>query len=169
MSTSPRDALLAVAALLAPTKPDVAARAAAAVDDPAGFVAAHADSLDDRGIDAPFPGLPWIALVDALAEHGLLAEVDWKEDPTEVLGLLARLSSHPIPRDWAEGVDMAVPTHEFLAAAGDQVREHTTKALAVLDIESDCHPLVFVPADRAADLTRLAAEAGFAAHVLSRR
>ncbi|MEV6625534.1 hypothetical protein AB0M83_27830 [Amycolatopsis sp. NPDC051106] len=45
-----------------------------------------ADRLDDRGIDAPFPGLPRIALVDVLADHGLLAEVDGKEVPGKTSG-----------------------------------------------------------------------------------
>ncbi len=39
-------------------------------------------------------------------------------------------------------------------------------ALAVLDIESDCYPLVLLPAARATELMALAAAAGFTAAVL---
>ncbi|MEV0675627.1 DUF6630 family protein [Actinosynnema sp. NPDC050436] len=167
MPTNARDALTALAALLAPDVPEVGGRVLAAHDDPAGFLAAHADRLDERGIDEPVPNLAWIALVDALADHGLLAEVDWKEDPQEVLAQLRVLRSSPADAAWGrvDGVDTAVPTFDFLVAAGSALRAGGT-ALAVLDIESDCYPLVLLPADRADELVGLAATAGFTAGVL---
>lgn len=39
--------------------------------------------------------------------------------------------------------------------------------LAVLDIESDCYPLVLLPAARADDLVNLATTAGFQVNVLT--
>lgn len=165
MTTPARDALVAVATLLAPDTPEVAARAAAAHDDPDAYLIEHAGRLDDRGIDEPFPGLPWIALVDALDDHGLLAEVDWKEAPGEIAGQLRELRSAPAADElWTSLGESDLPTYEFLEAAGDRLRE-TGTALAVLDIESDCYPLVLLPAAGAGDLVALAGAAGFAAAV----
>jgi hypothetical protein len=168
MTTPARDALLAVAALLAPDVPQVAEHAVAALDDPGAFVLAHAGRLDERGIDEPFPLLAWIALVDALDDHGLLAEVDWKESAGEISGLLRALRSAP-PGDelWTELARIELPTYEFLEAAGNRLHS-TGTALAVLDIESDCYPLVLLPAARGDDLTAFAAAAGFTAEVLGR-
>ncbi|VVJ17999.1 Uncharacterised protein [Amycolatopsis camponoti] len=168
MTAPARDALVAVATLLAPDVPQVAARAAAAHDDPAAYLLEHADRLDDRGIDEPFPGLPWIALVDALADHGLLAEVDWKEASGEIAARLRELRSAPRTDElWTSLGESDLPTYEFLEAAGDRLAG-TGTALAVLDIESDCYPLVLVPSARADDLVALAAAAGFAAAALGR-
>ncbi|MBB5953897.1 hypothetical protein FHS29_000467 [Saccharothrix tamanrassetensis] len=168
MSSTVRDALTALAALLAPDEPDVAGRVVRAHDDPAAYLRAHADRLDDRGIDEPVPNLAWIALVDALADHRLLAEVDWKEDPAEVLSQLRALRSSPTNAGawiWLDDARTDVPTYDFLQSAGDGLRDGGT-ALAVLDIESDCYPLVLLRASRARELVDLATTAGFTAGVL---
>jgi len=161
-----RDALIAVATLLAPDVPQVRDRAAAAHDDPAAYLREHIDRLDERGIDEPFAGLAWIALVDALTDHELLAEVDWKEAPDEIAGRLRVLRSAP-PADeiWTSLAEAELPTFEFLELAGKRLAGVGT-ALAVLDIESDCYPLVLLPSARAGDLPGLAAAAGFKAGVL---
>jgi hypothetical protein len=98
--TAVRDALVAVAALPAPDVPEVAGRAAAAHDDPGAHPAAHTDQLDERGIDEPIPELAWIALVDALADHDLPAEVDWREAADETVGRLQALRSAPPGEAW---------------------------------------------------------------------
>ncbi|MGW3966093.1 DUF6630 family protein [Amycolatopsis sp. NPDC005003] len=161
-----RDALVAVAALLAPGVPQVAGQVLAAHDDQEAFLREHAERLDERGIDEPFPLLPWIALVDALTDHGLLAEVDWKAAPGEIADQLRALRSAPPFADvWASLADSELPTYEFLEEAGNRLHGRGT-ALAVLDIESDCYPLVLLPATCGADLVTLAAAAGFTAEVL---
>ncbi|MFJ5846760.1 DUF6630 family protein [Streptomyces sp. NPDC092903] len=159
-----RTSLAAVAALLAPAHEAVAARVLHAHDDPAGYVREHAEELADRGIEGPVPGLAWIALVDALAGHRLLAELDWKEDSQEVRSQLRGLASRPSVDPWVlvEADDMRLPTHEFLEACGRCFRD-VGAALAVLDIESDCYPVVCLRAARVEELTALAARAGFTA------
>lgn len=163
MPPSVRDALIAIATLLAPDVPDVAARVDHAHTDPEAFLQAHADRLDERGIDEPLPELAWIALVDALTDHGLLAEVDWKEAAEDIVAQLRALRSSP--QDWTWVTDSDLPTYEFLQLAGQELRGVGT-ALAVLDIESDCYPLVLLPAARADELVSLATTAGFTASVL---
>ncbi|WIX77141.1 hypothetical protein QRX50_37925 [Amycolatopsis carbonis] len=168
MTTPTRDALAAVATLLAPSAPQVTERALAAHDDPEAYLRDHADRLDERGIDEPFAGLPWIALVDALTDHGRLAEVDWKEAPDEISGRLLALRSAPAADElWKSLAEIDLPTYEFLETAGKQLLT-TGTALAVLDIESDCYPLVLLPATQADDLVTLAAKAGFTAAVYGR-
>lgn len=159
-----RAALEAVATLLAPELPAVAERVLHAYEDPAGYVRTYANRLDDRGIGEPVPNLAWIALVDALHDHRLLAEFDWKEGSDEVKRQLGSLASRPSVDPWAlfEPDAMLAPTHDFLTVCGQHYRE-VGKALAVLDIESDCYPVVCLPAARAAELDALARRAGYAA------
>ncbi|CAM5734999.1 DUF6630 family protein [Streptomyces sp. EN27] len=162
-----RAALAEIAALLAPAHPDVAEEVLRAHDSPDDYVSAFADRLDDRGIDEPVDDLAWIALVDALTAHGLLAEFDWKEDPQEVRAQLRQLESRPAVDPWVlfEADTTTLPTDEFLDACGRHYRE-TGAALAVLDIDSDCYPVVGLRAARADELTALAARAGFPLHHL---
>ncbi|QKV73400.1 hypothetical protein [Amycolatopsis sp. Hca4] len=168
MTAPARAALVAVATLLAPGVPQVAEHAAAAFDDQDAFLRAHAARLDERGIDEPFPLLPWIALVDVLTDHGLLAEFDGKEDPGEIVGGLRALRSAPAGDDpWTSLATSELSTYDFLEHAGNRLHDNGT-ALVVLDIESDCYPLVLVPAERGDELVGLAAAAGFAAEVLRR-
>lgn len=123
--------------------------------------------LDDRGIHEPIAELAWIALVDALYDHQLLAEFDWKEDPQEIRAQLTLLDSRPSVDPWVlfDAGEMSLPTYEFLAACGRRYRD-VGAALAVLDIESDCYPVVCLRAARAEELTALAGRAGFTARTL---
>jgi hypothetical protein len=164
--TSASDALAAIATLLAPGAPDVAAQVAHAHTDPHGYLHTHAGRLDERGIDEPEPELAWIALVNALTDHGLLAEVDWKEAAEDIVARLRDLQSSPPPEAWAwtADIDTGLPTYDFLQLAGTELR-HKGTALAVLDIESDCYPLVLLPAARSDELVSLATTAGFTAGV----
>ncbi|MFI1019092.1 hypothetical protein [Streptomyces sp. NPDC020965] len=165
-----RTSLAAIAALLAPDRPAVAEQVLHAHDDPTGYVRAYAARLADRGIDGPFPALAWIALVDALDEHRLLAEFDWKEDPEEIRSRLGALVSRPSVDPWVlvETEEMLLPTDEFLHACGRHYRE-IGAALVVLDIDSDCCPVVCLRGARVAELVSLATRAGFTAEVLGAR
>jgi hypothetical protein len=161
-----REALIEIATLLASDQPAVVARVVLALDDPDGYLRAHADRLDERGIDEAEPDLPWIALVDALADHDLLAEVDWKEADSDIVDQLRELRSSPAAESWAWWPEPnELPTHEFLWLAGDRLRANGT-ALAVLDIGADCYPLVLLPAERGDALVALAAGTEFTAEVL---
>ncbi|MEU2673992.1 DUF6630 family protein [Streptomyces sp. NPDC007164] len=162
-----RASLEATASLLAPAHPDVAEQVLHAYDDPEGYARTHAAQLDERGIHEPVAELAWIALVDALFEHRLLAEFDWKEDPQEIRAHLRTLVSRPSVDPWAlfEADEMSLPTHEFLMACGRHYRD-VGAALAVLDIESDCYPVVCLRAAQVEELTTLAGRAGYTAQGL---
>ncbi|MFJ1580892.1 hypothetical protein [Streptomyces sp. NPDC088182] len=175
-SASAAQALAELAELLAPGRAVVAEEALFAYDDPDAYVRTHAARLDRRGIDAPIENLAWIALVDALTAQGLLAEVDWKEGGDEIRRQLRGLESRPTVDPWSlagpedsdgtDGTDAEpLDTAAFLNEAG-RLHLELGVALAVLDIESDCYPLVCFPARRAGELTPLAGRAGFYAAVL---
>ncbi|TXS35661.1 DUF6630 family protein [Streptomyces sp. OR43] len=157
----------AAAALLAPDHQSVGEQVLHAFDHPDAYLRERAGRLADRGIDEPVPGLAWIALVDALADHRLLAELDWKEDPREVRSQLRGLDSRPSVDPWVLVVedDMLLPTDEFLRSCGRHYAD-VGAALAVLDIESDCYPVVCLRAARVEELTALARRAGFTAWAL---
>ncbi|MFE9459589.1 hypothetical protein [Streptomyces californicus] len=167
-----RASLAEIAALLAPAHPEVADEVLRAHDDPEGYVSAFAGRLDDRGVDEPVDDLPWIALIDALTDRGLLAEFDWKEDAEEIRARLAALESRPSADPWAlfAPAEAALPTYDFLHACGRRYRE-VGAALAVLDIDSDsdCYPVVGLPAARADELALLADRAGFPVEHLGAR
>ncbi|MET9554777.1 hypothetical protein [Streptomyces sp. NPDC006645] len=158
------DSLNAVASLLAPDHPAVAEQVRHAHQDPEGYVRTYAVRLEDRGIDEPFPGLAWIALVDALHEHKLLAELDWKESAEEIRWRMGGLASRPSVDPWVlfEDAEMRLTTHDFLEACGRHYREVGT-ALVILDIESDCYPVACLSPRRVDELISHAKAAGFAA------
>ncbi|MFE4384092.1 DUF6630 family protein [Streptomyces cyaneofuscatus] len=162
-----RAALAAIASLLAPAHPSVAEEVLRAHDSPHGYVSAFGDRLDLRGIDEPVDNLAWIALIDGLDARGLLAEFDCKEDAQEIRSQLRSLDSRPSVDPWVlfEDEEMLLPTEAFLHACGRHYRE-TGVALAVLDIASDCYPVVGLRAARTEELTTLAARAGFPVHHL---
>ncbi|MFI2117992.1 hypothetical protein ACH489_26355 [Streptomyces rubiginosohelvolus] len=116
----------------------------------------------------PHDADPVRASLAEIAAHGLLAEFDWKEDPQEVRDQLRKLESRPSVDPWdlfEADATTTLPTDEFLEACGRHYRE-IGAALAVLDIESDCYPVVGLRAARADELTALAARAGFPVHHL---
>lgn len=164
-----REALGEIARVLAPGEPEVAERVLRAYDAPEAYVSEHADRLEDRGIDTPIDNLAWIALVDSLTDHHLLGEVDWKEAPEDIRWALGQLTSRPADEVWAwHDPEEDIFTHDFLKRAG----EHTYaagKALVLLDIESDCYPLAYLPVARVAELTELAADAGYRVEVFTER
>ncbi|MCX5158381.1 hypothetical protein OOK39_03595 [Streptomyces sp. NBC_00264] len=162
-----RMSLEAMASLLAPAHPDVVEQVLHAHDDPEGYVRTHAEQLGERCIHEPVAELAWIALVDALFDHQLLAEFDWKEDPQEIRAQLRMLASRPAVDPWVlfEADEMSLPAHEFLTACGRHYRD-VGAALAVLDIESDCYPVVCLRAAQVDELTELAGRAGYTARGL---
>ncbi|RAY12277.1 hypothetical protein DPM19_26575 [Actinomadura craniellae] len=161
----------AIAELLAPGQERVASEASFALDDPAGYVRERATRLALRAIDEPQDDLAWIALIDELTEHGLLAEIDWREYPGDIRDQLTELHCHPAGASWdwydALGDEHGLDTYAFLTLAGERLLESGT-ALVVLDIMSDCYPLTFVAAARAEELVALADTAGYRVEILGR-
>jgi hypothetical protein len=154
------EALVAIGALVAPKAKRLAADLALAFHDAAAYIAAHAERMDDRGIDEPSADLPWIALVDALVDAEVLVEIDWKTDAEDVewaIGKLAKQLRLP-PADDPDDDDRS--TWELLELAGIALRERDLQ-LAHLDYGADAYALVVVPRARFAELARLAKQARY--------
>lgn len=107
--------------------------------EPKAYVARFGKRLAARGITKPVKGLAAVALVDALAAKGRCFEVDWKEAPSEIAGLVRALEGVPIDDD--------EETEQFLHDAGATLSAKGL-TLCAIDIGSDSYPLVVAePAD----------------------
>lgn len=137
--------------------PRVLPQVLSAVSDPAGYLAAHQDALDERGIEEAGEVTAVVALVDALLEVGELAYVDGKEAAHEVRAQLAAL-----PRVRAAGGlpgSLEGRPHEVAAAANAQLAPAGV-AIVGLDEDSDAYALVAVPAHRVTTVVSAGAAAG---------
>lgn len=140
--------------------PEVASATTRAVEDPAGYLAEHEESLGQRGIEDAEEVTGAIALVDALAEAGDLAYLDWKASPEEVagqLGALERIRDAGVDLDPVGGLDVEV---EVAAGAANHLLSEEGLYVLILDEDSDAYPLVVVPAARVSDILTAAAAAG---------
>ncbi|MDI9898794.1 hypothetical protein QM716_02885 [Rhodococcus sp. IEGM 1409] len=166
-----RDALRAIAELLAPNSPTVIDRVTLAMDYPERYVEVQ-NELYSQSLEKPHPELAWFALVDALHEQELLVWVDWNEDAAEVLGQLRELKSAPATAgswEWAGSLaaafDRAAGLESLLARVGDNIAGAGV-SVAWLDSDSDTFLVVLVPSDRAAVLVELALTIGHCVRVL---
>lgn len=127
--------------------PSVRQLVRSAVDDPAAYLAAHADTLGARGIDEADEVTPLLALIDALEGVGELAYLDWKAEASEVAAQVARL-----PHVRAKGVELAsIADAELLedaVRAANALLAPAGLAIVMLDEDSDAYPLVAVSLDR---------------------
>lgn len=143
--------------LLVTDAPGVLPQVLSAVSDPEGYLAAHADALDERGIEEADEVTPVVALVDALLEVGEVAYVDWKEASSEVCAQLASL-----PRVRAAGgvLDSLDGRPDEVAAAANALLAPAGVAIVGLDEGSDAYALVAVPSDRVGALVAAGAAVG---------
>jgi hypothetical protein len=157
--------LLELAHLLVPDDPTLVEEVRLAVIDADDYVRQYRERLHGRGIDAPIPALPWIALADGLSARDRLREIDWKaelEDITWNLDQLAALRPEQ-PDRWTwleeEAWQDKMP-EDVLPAIGNRLLQNGM-ALVTLDIDSDSYLLVVLPADRSQESRRLAQLAGY--------
>lgn len=123
------------------------------------------DRLDERGIDSPIDELAWISLVDALLDHGLAFEIDWKESGLYICDVVDELLDRKNMacvswEDFEDGEFDELPTSQYLNKISEKLKEQAI-SLASLDIESDCYVLVAVPSSDIDEMKALAKEAGY--------
>ncbi len=148
---------------LAPNDPSLLDEVRLAVEDPADYYVRQCrERFALRGISKSEPELPWIALVDGLAERGCLVEFDWREDSAAVLdGLDDILGEDAL--DWDSILtedDEELSCGELLQRVARHLRARGL-ALVCLGIQSDCYPVVAVPSERLERVQRLAVESGY--------
>ena len=159
------DVLIAIGKLIAPNA-KLDDELAQALEDPEGYVDAHAQELDQRGLrgsDPPVDHLPWVALVVALARAGAVVELDDHTDAETVRRSIEHLEACPrgafawMKHD-AELGDRS--TEELVELAGKALLAKGAQ-LAQLDGEANRRWLVVVPEARAAQLVKLGKAAGY--------
>ncbi len=168
VSGTARDALRAIAELLAPDSAAVIDRVTLAIDQPERYVEVQ-NELYSQTLEKPHPEMAWFALVDALHEQERLVWVDWNEDAAEVLGQLRVLTSAPAGSwEWADSLvvafDRAAGLESLLARIGDNITD-TGVSLAWLDSDSDTFLLALVPSVHGATLVELALATGHCVRV----
>jgi hypothetical protein len=151
------EALIALAAVLAPRAKKLPTELTTAFRDPEGYIASHAKNMKARGILEPMPKLSWMALIDGLEAASALVEVDWRSDNEELESAIRRLVKRfRVPAD--DTGDRS--TAEMLELSGIELRKQGLQ-LAHLDFGSDSYALFAVPTAQFAEVARLAKRARF--------
>ncbi|MDV8006581.1 MULTISPECIES: hypothetical protein [unclassified Rhodococcus (in: high G+C Gram-positive bacteria)] len=165
-----RDALRAIAELLAPDSPAVIDRVTLAIDYPERYVEVQ-NELYLQTLEKPHPEMAWFALVDALHEQELLVWVDWNEDAAEVLGRLRQLKSAlgaAHSWKWADELgaayDRTAGLETLLAGVGANIAVSGV-SVAWLDSDSDTFLVVLIPSVQAESLVELALATGHCVRV----
>ncbi len=136
-----------------------------AIQKPESYFEMFKDRLDERGIDSPIDELAWISLVDALLDHGLAFEIDWKESGLYICDVVDELLDRKNMacvswEDFEDGEFDELPTSQYLNKISEKLKEQAI-SLASLDIESDCYVLITVPSSDIDEMKALAKEAGY--------
>ncbi|MDB4292824.1 hypothetical protein N9954_05400 [Maribacter sp.] len=137
-----------------------------AENQPLNYLSQFARVLQERGIDKAIPELPWLALVDGLASRNLLEELDWKDDPEELIAVCLRLTeNHSQSTEIKTSItsieaSLSDDIEEFLPVLNRYLYKHGIQ-LVWIDINSDSYPLTILASDKVNEAKRLALDAGY--------
>ncbi|MED0673780.1 hypothetical protein P4S95_26865 [Aneurinibacillus aneurinilyticus] len=156
--------LLLVQKLSCDAEEQIFSEVSLAIEKPETYFEKFKDRLDERGIDSPIDQLAWISLVDALLDHDLAFELDWKETGLYICDVVDELLDRKkmVSMNWEEFEDGEfdeLPTSQYLNEVSKKLREKGI-SLACLDIESDCYVLITVPSSDIDEIKKLAQEVG---------
>lgn len=134
----------------------VRAAVAQAVDDPVAYVRAHVETLRERGVTAPIPELPLLALLDALDAEGRVALLDHRTASEDVVASLRGLKPRrKLAWAWLKAHDEDalddLGLERLLAAIAAEALPPEL-ALVNLDTRSDQMAILIVDAESAAEL-----------------
>ncbi|WP_107897820.1 DUF6630 family protein [Lysinibacillus mangiferihumi] len=157
--------LLLVQKLSCEVEEQIFSEVSLAIQKPESYFEMFKDRLDERGIDSPIDELAWISLVDALLDHGLAFEIDWKESGLYICDVVDELLDRKNMacvswEDFEDGEFDELPTSQYLNKISEKLKEQAI-SLASLDIESDCYVLITVPSSDIDEMKALAKEAGY--------
>ncbi len=137
-----------------------------AENQPLNYLSQFSERLRERGIDSTVPELPWLALVDGLARRGQLVELDWKDNPEELIAAaMDLLKGHPDFEDLASKLTTTTPfidedIEEFLPQLNQKLLLFDVQ-LIWLDIDSDSYPITVLPTKTLEEAKRFAHESGY--------
>ena len=133
---------------------------------PLEYLNKFSTELQTRGISSTVNSLPWLALVDGLFRRGLLHELDWKDDPEEVVGVCSLLSGkHHCYEKVNQALSSVEPLlnddiEEFLPVVNQTLKSADVQ-LVWLDIDSDSYPLALLALEKLKEAKILASQAGY--------
>ncbi|MDE7362937.1 MAG: hypothetical protein K2N38_13495 [Oscillospiraceae bacterium] len=139
----------------------VRANLKSALDNPDKYFSENEWRYAERGVvvgKTDRKTLYWLALVDELAEGGIVFEVDYKCELEEFLGALERLNNYGLIEsavgslDLPEDGDVEVWGEELNRALGEKA------FVCCIDIDSDSYPLVIVSGDVLEKIQKLAGD-----------
>ena len=137
-----------------------------ACQEPLEYLNKFSAELQTRGISSTVDNLPWLALVDGLFRRGLLHELDWKDDPEEVVGVCSLLSrKHHCYEKVNQALSSVEPLlnddiEEFLPVVNQTLKSADVQ-LVWLDIDSDSYPLALLALEKLKEAKILASQAGY--------
>lgn len=157
--------LLLVQRLSCDVEEEIYSEVSLAIEKPEAYFERFKDRLDERGIDSPINQLAWISLVDALLEHDLAFEIDWKESGLYLCDVVDELLDRKEMaciswEDFEEGELDELPPAQCLNEISKKLKEKGI-SLACLDMESDCYVLITVPSTDINEIKELAQKAGY--------
>ena len=120
-----------------------------ALEQPQQYLQRFKNELEERGIEEPRRTLAWIALVNGLQRRNLLQELDWKEDPEELIALVGEFTeTHSNQKEVHATLSNLEPMlnddiEEFLPTINRAIEKHNIQ-LVWLDINSDSYPLTLL-------------------------
>lgn len=157
--------LLLVQRLSCDVEEEIYSEVSLAIEKPEAYFERFKDRLDERGIDSPIDQLAWISLVDALLDHDLAFEIDWKETGLYLCDVVDELLDRKKMaciswEDFEEGELDELPPAQCLNEISKKLKEKGI-SLACLDMESDCYVLITVPSTEIDEIKALAQEAGY--------
>ncbi|MEY9972005.1 hypothetical protein ABH966_002379 [Lysinibacillus sp. RC46] len=157
--------LLLVKKLSCDVEEQIFSEVSLAIEKPETYFEKFQDRLDERGIDSPIDQLAWISLVDALLDHDLAFELDWKESGLYICDVVDELLDRKKMAciswgDFEDGEFDELPTSQCLNEISEKLKEEGI-SLAYLDIDSDCYVLITVPSSDIDEIKKLVQEAGY--------
>ncbi len=134
-----------------------------AFNQPLNYLNQFKEEIEERGIDSNTTNLPWFALIHGLERRELLQELDWKEDPEEIIYLCKQLTENNIKLH--NTLDSLEPLlnddiEEFLPILNNAIKQHNIQ-LIWLDSNSDSYPLTILYHDQLIKAKELALKAGY--------
>lgn len=114
--------------------------------------------LSDRGLTFPDNTAltPKFVLIDTLIDHDQMAEIDWKEDESEIRFAINRIMKVKNYMTVSEELKYdSLDTSEVLSKINDDELKPVDYSLGILDIDSDSYVFTIVPLEKHQQVSEL--------------
>ena len=121
---------------------------------PDNYFKDHEEELYNRGIEKPFEGLFWIAVVNRLIQNNMLAELDWKDYGYSIVVAVKKIlnTDTEVSKAIIEKLDDLdikpdADVEETMPLVNKVLNQYGL-SLIQLDIDSDSYPLTIIEAEK---------------------